>query len=129
MARLPKGVQNTLRKFVHNGVYLFPDGHVYVAQRPQANVTWSWTFWTLDNFVKDFSPIDCKWSRWANGEWTKRVPRTKKNLGVLPGQRIDDKVKFTGMVVAGKQKGVRLPKPDREWFWKKLTHIERNQYD
>jgi hypothetical protein len=127
---LPAVIKKSLRTFVHNGVYLFPDGHVYVAQRPVADLTWSWTFWTLDNFVMGLSyAYDVTWSRWVNGEWTKRVPRTKKNrFGIKPGQYIDKQIKFTGTVLAGKKKGVRLPKPDRDWFWTAMTHRERTKY-
>lgn len=112
-------------KYTNHGIYLFPDGRLYIAQKPRRNGI-MWTFWTLDDYLLAAGD-DSTWVRFPDGKWMKHVRRTKRNRhGVQLHGKIDAKVLFTGTVLAKKVKGKRLPLPDRDWFWKLDFRLRRN---
>lgn len=113
------------RFFTNHGLYLFPDGKVYVAKRPLKHGI-LWTFWTIDNWTLAAGD-ESTWVRFPDGKWMKRGRRTQRNrLGTQVHGQIDSKVLFTGTVLAKKVKGKRLPQPDSNWFWKMDFRARRN---
>jgi hypothetical protein len=113
-------------RFVNNGIYLFPDSHSYIAQKPTDSLCW--TFHTLDQWLLRFGVWDLVYRRWPNGEWRKHLRKHRSKrlaVNVSSALDLDDKILFSGTVLA-KKKG-RMPKPDRDWFWK-LDFRVRDKY-
>lgn len=109
----------------NNGLYVFPDGHVYVAVKPASHSS-CWTFFTVDNWFKSPTVLDYTWIRFHDESFSKNIPRTKRNrFGIKNYGRVN--LLFTGTVLAKKVKGKRVTSPDRDWFWK-LDFRERAKY-